>query len=257
LPGCGMASNSTASNAINFTGGGGINVTGPMVTEGGCSGTTAQCAPVVTNGLPVTDPLAALETAMAGFTLPACTGSALVAYGSTATTQCKNNNLILTGGGTITLTGTYFVSGVLSVRGGTTINSGAGGATIVMLPGSSFDMRGGSTMNITGPTTAPTLLPAAFTSPACPTCASLFKNLSLFDAALTPVALGGTSGLNFSGNLYLPVADVTFQGNPSVSACGELIAASISFNGNATFTNSGCTSNGIPVPTSQVVQLVL
>ena len=38
--------------------------------------------------------------------------------------------------------------------------------------------------------------------------------------------------------------------------CGELIAASIAFNGNATFDDSGCAAAGIPVPSAQYVQLV-
>ena len=260
LPGCGMASNSTAANAINFTGNGGISVTGPIVTEGGCTGTTALCAPVVTNGLPVVDPLAALETAMAGFALPACTNAQLSAAGGivayTALTPCKNDNLTLSGNTTLTLTGVYFISGTLTMKGTTALSSGANGATIVMLPGSSFSMKGSGTINITGPTAAPAQLPSAFSSPACPTCASLFKNLAIFDADASAVTIGGTSNLNFSGNLYFPLAPVTFQGNPTVNACGELIAASIAFNGNSTFTNSGCATNGVVVPTTQVVQLV-
>ena len=37
---------------------------------------------------------------------------------------------------------------------------------------------------------------------------------------------------------------VTFQGNPTINlggnGCGELIAKSVAFNGNATFDNNGC-----------------
>ena len=45
----------------------------------------------------------------------------------------------------------------------------------------------------------------------------------------------------FAGNMYLPNAALTFQGNPTVNVggkgCGELIAGSIALNGNATLDN--------------------
>jgi hypothetical protein len=37
---------------------------------------------------------------------------------------------------------------------------------------------------------------------------------------------------------------------------GEHLAASIAFNGNATFDDSGCAAAGVPVPSAQYVQLV-
>ena len=44
-----------------------------------------------------------------------------------------------------------------------------------------------------------------------------------------------------AGNMYLPNAALTFQGNPMVNVggkgCGELIAGSIALNGNATLDN--------------------
>ena len=74
------------------------------------------------------------------------------------------------------------------------------------------------------------------------------------------VTFGGNSNINLTGNIYAPTASVTFQGNPTIAVggtdgCGELIAASIAFNGNATFdTTRLCPGN--EVPNSQYVQLV-
>ena len=59
------------------------------------------------------------------------------------------------------------------------------------------------------------------------------------------MTFGGTSNINLTGNIYAPTAAVTFQGNPTLNLsngkkCGELVAASIAFNGNATFDDTGC-----------------
>jgi hypothetical protein len=56
---------------------------------------------------------------------------------------------------------------------------------------------------------------------------------------------GGNSNINLTGNIYAPTAAVTFQGDPTLNLgggnkCGELIAASIAFNGNATFNDTSC-----------------
>lgn len=253
-PGCGLSSNDAASGAINFTGNSGINISniGSLSAAGGCTGNSTLCIQVVAYAPPVADPFAALETAVAGLTLPNCSGSTPVAY--TAATPCENNGLTLSGNTTLTLTGTYFISGTLTLKGTSALTSGAGGATFILLPGASFSMKGSGTIDITGPSAAPTVLPAQFLSPGCPTCASLLKEMAIFDSDSAAVTLGGGANLNFFGNLYFPLAAVTFQGDPVISSCGSLIAASIAFNGNATLNNSGCPAGTVPV--SQTVALV-
>ena len=89
--------------------------------------------------------------------------------------------------------------------------------------------------------------------------ASLFANMALYYQSTTAVTIGGNSNITLNGNMYLPNADVTFQGNPTVAlsggACGELIAKSIAFNGNATFDSTGCSSS-TKLPSTQYVKLV-
>ena len=85
--------------------------------------------------------------------------------------------------------------------------------------------------------------------------------MAIYDASNAAVQFGGNSNINITGNIYAPTAAVTFQGDPTINlsdgnSCGELIAASIAFNGNATFDDSGCPAAGIPVPIAQYVQLV-
>jgi hypothetical protein len=260
-PNCGMASNDTAQNALNFTGGGMTINLGSLSAAGGCTGAASFCSTALTYTPPTTNPFSALDGALttlcgANPTLPATcglpncnnTGSTLVPY--TATTRCTNNGFSVTGNKPDPLVaGVYFISGTLKMTGTTSI-SGTG-VTFILLPGATIDTKGGGTITITAPTTAPSTssLPAALQSEA-----GLFQSMAIYDASATAVQFGGNSNINLSGNIYAPTASVTFQGNPTVSSCGELIAASVSFNGNATFNNTGCST--ATKPDSQYVQLV-
>jgi hypothetical protein len=74
------------------------------------------------------------------------------------------------------------------------------------------------------------------------------------------MTFGGNTNITLNGNIYAPTANVTFQGNPTITVggagggCGQLVAASIAFNGNATFNNNQCGTTS--VPQSKYVQLV-
>jgi Flp pilus assembly protein TadG len=263
-PNCGMASNDAAKDALNFTGGGmSINL-GSLSAAGGCTGTASFCNTSLTYRSPVTNPFSALDGALttlcganpslpAKCGLPKCTGSGFVAY--TAATPCTNDGFKAKGNTAYPLAaGVYFVSGTLTMTGGSSITGT--GVTFILLPGATIDTKGGGTLTLTGPTTAPSTssLPAALQPSA-----ALFQNMAIYDASAAPVQFGGTSNINLTGNIYAPNADVTFQGNPTIdlgggSGCGELIAKSVAFNGNATFNSNGCSAATKPV--SQYVQLV-
>jgi hypothetical protein len=267
-PNCGMASNDTATNALNFTGGGmSINL-GSLSAAGGCLGAASFCNTALTYRPPVTNPFSALDGALttlcgANPSLPAtcglsttgaCTpGSSPIAY--TAATPCANSNITTKGNTAVTLTpGVYFISGTLSLKGGSSLTGT--GVTIILLPGATIDTKGGGTLTLTGPTGAPNTssLPAALQPDA-----GLFQNMAIYDASAAPVQFGGNSNINLTGNIYAPTADVTFQGNPTIdlgggNGCGELIAKSVAFNGNATFNSNGCSAATKPI--SQYVQLV-
>ena len=269
-PGCSMASNDTANNALNFTGGGMAFTpgSGPLSAAGGCTGAASFCNTALTYRPPATDPFSALDGALttlcgANPTLPAtcglstnsktCNGSLLTPY--TAATPCTNNNIKTAGNKAVTLTpGVYFISGTLTLTGGSSITGP--GVTFILLPGATIDTKGGGTLTLSGPTSAPSTssLPASLQSDA-----SLFQNMALYDASNAPVQFGGTSNINIKGNIYAPTAAVTFQGDPTITLsngnkCGELIAASIAFNGNATFNDTSCPT--AETLSSQYVQLV-
>ncbi|MCP3471583.1 pilus assembly protein TadG-related protein [Bradyrhizobium sp. CCGUVB1N3] len=274
-PNCGMASNDPAKDAINFTGGGMTMNLGSLSTVGGCTGTASFCDTALKYlPAPTVNPFSALDGALttlcganptlpAKCGLPACPGSDLVAYvAGSASTACTNNNTSTKGNTAFNLAAgvsVYFISGTLTLKGGSSItcNSPCTGVTFILLPGASIDTKGGGTLTLKGPATAPSAssLPAALQSSA-----ALFQYMSMYDASATAVTFGGNSNINLTGNIYAPNAAVTFQGDPTIAVggaggCGQLIAASIAFNGNATFDTTGCPSQ-TKLPKSQYVQLV-
>jgi Flp pilus assembly protein TadG len=271
-PNCGMASNDKAKDAINFTGGGMSMNLGSLSTVGGCTGTASFCNTALTYmPAPTINPFTALDGALttlcgtnptlpAKCGLPKCSGSDLVAY--TAANKCTNDSISTKGNTAFNLAAgvsVYFISGTLTLKGGSTVtcNSPCTGVTFILLPGASIDTKGGGILTLKGPSTAPSAssLPAALQSSA-----ALFQYMSMYDVSATPVTFGGNSNINLTGNIYAPNADVTFQGNPTIAVggaggCGQLIAKSVAFNGNATFDTTGCPSQ-TKLPKSQYVQLV-
>jgi Putative Flp pilus-assembly TadE/G-like len=252
-PSCGMASNDRNTDALNFTGGGMSLNLGSLSAAGGCTGTASFCGNALTYLPPVVNPFSALD----GVTMPAlpdCTlpkkdssgNIALVAY--SAATPCANNVSKLQGGSTgVTMNGgVYFLSGS-SLNGGQSITG-----TGLLIPLGSVNLKGSSSINVT----ANTSVTASQLPPVLQPYASLFDKMAIYDRNSTAWSIGGTSRVTFTGNMYLPNAAVTLQGNPSgtASTCEQLVAASLAFNGNATFDNTGCSAG--TKPTSQYVQLV-
>jgi hypothetical protein len=253
-PNCGLASNGTP---IGFTFKTGLNtapIVGSMSTAGGCSGNASLCGSVSTYNPPVIDPFSALTSAIAGLSLPNCTGSTLQPYAIGS--QCANNNTTINSATTLTVSGVYFFSGGLSLGGNGSLATATGvSATIIVLPVSgnktSLKMAGGATFNITAPTTAPSALPSQLAS-----VAKLLKNMALFDPETSP-QITGTSTMSGSGVFYLPNANpLNWQGTSTgqVSTCTEVIAASIQLAGTPNFNNSGCDPSILLV--SQIVKLV-
>ncbi|UPK05450.1 pilus assembly protein TadG-related protein [Bradyrhizobium sp. 170] len=264
-PNCGMASNSTAKDAINFTGGGMSMNLGSLSTVGGCTGGASFCNTALTYmPAPIPNPFSVLDGVTLP-TLPDCSDKTkLFAYSPTiAANRCTNNNGNKLSS-SITLDpngGVYFISGSLRLNGGVSISGTS--ALFILLPGASLKATGGSSINITGnPAVQTSWLPPELQSHA-----SLFANMAIYKIpdpdtsknGPNDVTFGGNSGINLKGVMYLPSANVTFQGDPTVNItggkCGELIAKSVEFNGNATFDTTGCPKE-TKLTSSQYVQLV-
>jgi Flp pilus assembly protein TadG len=248
-PSCGLVSDSTAANAIDVNNQQtGLNV-GSLSASGGCTGDVTVCQASLSYEPAVPDPLAALNTAINGLTLPNCTGTAPQAY--TAASKCANKNFS-TNTPVSLASGTYFFSGNLKLTGNGALNTVTGGATtIILLPGASLSMTGTSTLSLIAQTTVPTSqLPVALQP-----YAGLLGGVSLFDPETGSPTITGNNTNTAYGIMYLPNAAVTFAGNSSVTtSCMEIIAASIEFSGASNLVNSGCPAAIIPV--AQIVQLV-
>lgn len=279
-PNCGVASNDAALNALNFTGGGMTMNVGSLSAVGGCTGSATFCNTALTfMPAPIVNPFSALDGALttlcgANPTLPAtcglqnCGGTTLIAYtaGFPCTNGASGNNkgLHITSNAAENLCGVYFISNTLKITGTPTIQNSSTcttGVTFILLPGATIQNQGNAVINITAPTTAPAAasLPASLQPEA-----ALFQDMAFYAAPCSSCAqtfsFGGNTNVTVHGNIYAPTAAVTFQGNPVITVagqggCGELIAASVAFNGNATFDSGGCPTQ-IKLPTTQYVQLV-
>lgn len=282
-PNCGMASNDPAKDAINFTGGGMSMNLGSLSTVGGCTGAASFCDTALKYlPAPTKNPFSALDgalTTLCGANPPANATCGLATNGATcklptsppnqvlvpytAATPCTNLNVSTKGGDTPPFAAgvsVYFISGTLTLKGNSIMSctSPCTGVIFILLPGASISMKGGALLTLQAPATAPSnsSLPASLQP-----YAGNFQYMSMYDASATAVQFGGNSNINLTGNIYAPNADVTFQGNPTIAVggtgggCGQLIAKSVSFNGNATFDTTGCPSQ-TKLPKSQYVQLV-
>lgn len=248
-PNCGLASNGTPTG-FEFKVAPRILVVGSMSTAGGCSGDASLCGKVLTFTPPVIDPFSALASAIAGLKLTKSCGSALTPY--TSSNPCYNDGNKLTQT-TVQTGGVYFFSG-LDLKSQTAFATAQGiSATIILLPGTSLNMAGGSSINITAPTSAPSAsaLPSQLAS-----VANLLSNMALFDPETSP-KINGNATIAGSGVFYLPNADpLNWQGSSTgqVNTCTEVIAASIKLAGTPNFNNSGCAPSILL--TSQTVALV-
>jgi hypothetical protein len=250
-PNCGIASNGTPVG-INFSVAPKTLNVGSLTTAGGCSGSYCNSVspPVNTYAPPTTNPFSALTNALTTpslLTLTPC-GATLTPY--TASSQCANDNQTINDAtaGLLTVSGVYFFSGGLTLGGNGSLTTAAGvSATIIVLPvfdnkgnqQTALKMAGGSTFNITAPTTAPSAsaLPGQLAS-----VASLLSNMALFDPETSPQVTGGAT-MAGSGVFYLPNANpLNWQGSSTgqVSTCTEIIAASIQFSGTPNLNNAGC-----------------
>ena len=249
-PNCGIASNSRASNAFDFTGNGGLSINAPSFAAGGCSQTGGnQCNNVTTHSPKVPDPLAAFNAAMSSlkttdFSANQCPSGQPTAYG---TTPCYNGNSNLSG----PLNGTYFFNGTVN------IGSVSGTATLILF---------GSSAKIPKITGNPTIQLTGQTNPQVPPALSSVRNLMtdlvIYDPETTSgnktVDISGNSNIVFNGTVYAPNATVTYGGNSSASTpgCFQVIAAAVTFSGNAKLDESKCIADGAATPEVDYVRLV-
>ena len=115
------------------------------------------------------------------------------------------------------------------------------GVTFILLPGAKIDTKGGGTLTTTGPTTSPSTssLPTALQPEA-----GLFQSMAIYDASATPVRL--VEIVTSTSRKHLrpeSSSDVAGRSDAQLKqrnrSCGEIVADSVAFNGNATFDDTG------------------
>ncbi|PPQ26553.1 pilus assembly protein TadG-related protein [Rhodopila globiformis] len=250
-PGCLLATNDTAGDAISFDPGSSASVAG-MTTPGSCSGSTASCAVATANAPAVSDPLALLgasATIIQMQALTACltTSGKPVDYG---TQNCQNKNPTFASG---TYNGTYILSGAVNVQSGAVLT---GSATFILLPNTSVNWNGSATLNVSAPNPVqsselPSFIPAG-----------VMDGVVLIDltsASLLPMITNGVYGLTMNGAIYAPNAQYNVYVSPTSGlTCGVVIAKSFEFAASASYSSarfSTCPPNVLPlVQAAQLVQ---
>lgn len=153
---CGIVVDSNASDALNFTGGGGTLTAGSVSVVGGDSGHTGDSTPApVTGATPVNNPLPNLT----GPIPPAgCT------YTSSATSVASGNPSISAGGvicytKAVSMSNVTLAPGIYVFENGVTLGgtitsgtTGVPGGTTLDVYGGSFNLNTGTTLAVTPPT---------------------------------------------------------------------------------------------------------
>ena len=226
LSNCSMQVNSTSNAAFAVNGGifsaDTLSVTGNKSVSTNSTFTVGKLdAP---GAQPILDPYSNLQVPSYS-----CSGSPTqnVAVGTVpAGTYCHGMTFNGNSGQVYTLSGTYILAGNNSdfvVQAGATVNTGVGGATIILTNGAAVKINGGTT-NMTGSTSGTY---AGFV---------FFQDRNDTAAA----SLVGGSSQSLTGTLYFPSAAVAYNGNSATSACTQIVADTIKFQGSST-TRSACT----------------
>jgi Flp pilus assembly protein TadG len=234
---CGFQVNATGPDALYLTGGAhlyatSLSVVGNYSVTGGSTMTVTGTT--TTSASSISDPYAGVAVPSPG----ACAATNTYGFGTwtlSPTTYC--NGLTLQGGGSFTMNpGVYIIDrGNFHLGNGATLNA-MSGVTIVLTSSSGSNyatatIDGGTTLNITAPTTGAT------------------KGLAIFQdrrAALSGVdTITGGAALNVTGALYFPNQVVNYQGGTTTTAlCTQLIAYRINYTGGTKFNNS-CAGTGV------------
>lgn len=256
---CGIASNSKASNSIDFTGKSvGITDLGAVAGQGGCEQTSGTfCNEVIKYAPPVPNPLSALNGPMASLTATIatftggevkggkatgkCAGSAPVAYDSrNSATSCYNDKITINSD--TALNGVYFFAGFLKFSGSPKIT---GTATLIMLPGATIDFAGTPQFgSVAQPFAAPTTIQTWQVPTALQGSRSLMSGLLIYVSETTAtdkyVKIQGNNDSRFNGVVYAPNANIEYTGSANTGGCNMVIAKGIRMSGSSDFSNSGC-----------------
>jgi Flp pilus assembly protein TadG len=255
LPDCNLRINSPSNSALTLSGQATINanaafISGNYTTSGKASLNTT--AGTFTNYAPANDPYADVS-------IPSYSGCDQTNYSLTGNKSQSFapgssgimvfcNGLSISGNSSVALAaGTYVIDrGSFSISGNSSISGS--GVTIILTSstGSNYataSISGGSTVTLTAPTSGPLAGLAVFQDRNAPQSGS--------------DSFSGGTNQNIRGAIYFPNQGVTFSGGTTTGGaiCTQLIALTITFNGNAAF-NNNCKGVGVRAVGSSFIQLV-
>jgi len=244
---CNLYSNSSASPSLNVAGSASVaaNQVGVVGDVSGASSITATNG-VKTHILPVADPYANVSPPAR----PSCTNGKIVVNSNGKTTSldpgCYTGSITVNAGAVLNLNpGIYYLDGAsLSVAGNATI-TGSGVTLVFTGSGSNWgtaSIGSNATVDLTAPTSGAT------------------KGIVMYGDRNMPAGtafnLTGGSTQNFGGAIYLPRANLSFSGgNGTSTSCTKIIADTLTFSGTSNL-QVNCTALGTATIGSQTAQLI-
>lgn len=253
LQGCDVASNSIASDAIDFQGATQVTTECASAVGGvdGADGSLSltDCAAPFSGARPFPDPYAHLTFPTPGMCDTTLKSDLTVSPGTARTVS--PGTVCVTGGsnvqirGDITFQPGMYIFDNVDVTVNATAKLVGDGVTFVFANGAEMRMNGGADIQLSAPTSD----------------LDTYQGVLFFgDPADTSVehVLNGNSATSFTGALYFPASDVVFSGtnDEDLDACTLLIADEIEFTGNSFF-GSDCADIGVEAAeTAQVVLIV-
>jgi Flp pilus assembly protein TadG len=244
---CSLFSNSVAANAISISGNSNTTITADSVgAVGGITGQSNIVQPptnVTTGDPPLTDPYASAASSWpqtGGATQPCAPNSCT----TTLSPGIYSGGLNLAQNNTYTMNaGIYYLTGNLNFSGNNITLNGTN-VTIVLLGSSSVitGNKNNETLNITAPSSGWNAGLAIWAPTSTGTMNLGFKNN----------AVVGVIGL-----IYTPHADVNFGKNNGTTTCTQIVAKTITFNGNNQSFKGDCFgTTGNPKKFGELIALV-
>jgi len=211
---CGVVVDSSASNALQFTGGAGSLSAGYVSVVGGAGGQTGDSSPApVTGAAPVINPFPALTGPNPSVDCTAANTNANTSYSGGATLKTANNITCFSKAVTLSnfTNANPLPSGLLVFENGVTLGgtiyTGASGSTIDVYSGS-FNVNTGSNLNITAPTSAISSPSVDTTAWTVPSGIALMQPAS--NSSQITIQFGASYG-TWVGIIYAPTAMLYLQ----------------------------------------------
>lgn len=250
--GCGIVTNSRASNAVTAGGSSTVAAT-PVAAVGGLSASSNYVSPTTLQPytLPQSDPYATLP--VPSVPTPCSAKLSINPQGSQSISPGSNGTACYRGmdiKGTLTMApGIYYIDGSSFSAGAQAVINGTG-VTIILTSGNAatnpsqiatVDINGGATVNLSSPTSG-TYAGVLF-----------YQDRRALDSGTNQI--NGNASSAFQGAFYFPSQAMSFSGTSGMTIdCVKMVSRRVTFIGNSSISNN-C-PNYIPKITGTVVRLI-